>query len=398
MTKTLLTILLTTMMIVLASPAQAASKPDPSFFGMHVPGISEGAYPDTVGITSVRLWDTYTSWRDVEVSRNEYNWTRLDEAVRNAESHNDSVMLVLGGTPEFYAKDPSSPSIYGAGFGSEVNDLGAWKNYVRAVATRYKGRITAYEPWNEGDITAFYNGSESHLITLARIAYQTIKSVDSNATVTSPSFVDRLASSQWEIMSYLKHGGAEYADAVSYHPYGMPEYGPEQNAGLVTSLRAKMVAKNIHLPVWATEINYALPFGDFKGPAIVYSEWQQAAFMSRTFILQNNAHVKRVYWYAWSDAEFLGVKMMSAGTKTPAANALETVKYWLRAPVDTCSVSKAGTYTCRVRYSGRDGFIRWNPTHTVYPKAPNNTLTKHNMYGRLLSYSRQVGSAPVLYR
>ena len=38
-------------------------------------------------------------------------------------------------------------------------DLADWDDWVRQVATRYKGRITAYQPWNEANLTTFSTGT-----------------------------------------------------------------------------------------------------------------------------------------------------------------------------------------------------------------------------------------------
>lgn len=376
------------------APALAAP---PSFFGMHVPGVEGGSYPTTTGVNSVRLWDSYTAWANVEQSPGVYSWGSLDKAVNTARSHGDSVFLVLGGTPSFYAQGSgvNIPTPYGSGFCADA-DLNAWSRYVTAVVQRYKGLINAYEPINEVDITMFYCGANTpHLVERAKIAYNVIQKYDPAAIVTTPSFVDRTTGSQFQVVDYLKAGGYRWAEAISYHPYGMPEYGPEQNANLIRSLYRK--TSQWHLPIWSTEINYRLPFGDVKPEANRLTDWEQAAFMSRTYLLQNDAGAKRVYWYSWSEAQFLGVKFSSV-TKSPAAKSLETVKWWMRGQVQPCVINRNGTYTCKVTYAGKDGVIKWNPNKVVYEKVPAGALTKRNMYGTLVPMSKAVGIAPVLYR
>lgn len=376
-----------------------AVRPSDSFFGMHHHSIST-SFPNTTAIGSIRLWDSGTAWRHVEVEPGVYDFTTLDAAVENTLSNGATVSLVLGGTPRFYAKDPAAPSSYGAGFCSEVNDLKAWRNYVYTVVKRYKGRIDSYEPWNEIDIGMFYCGSMSHAAQLAKIVYQVVQRNDPSAIVTTPSFVDRTTGSQYAVINYLtKHRGAKFAEAVSYHPYGMPNYGPEENANLVKVLRQKMSAKGIYLPVWTTEINYGLPFGNEKPEADVYSDYKQAALASRTFITQHNVGAKRVYWYAWSFAPFLGVKMFYQDGDTPLpARAMETMRWWLRGKVAPCTTNKRGVYTCRVYYKGRDGFIKWHPSRTVYEKMPKGVKMKFDMFGNRVPKTRRVSIAPVLYR
>lgn len=391
--RLLLAVVTTALLVGVAGPAHAASpRVTRDLFGMHVSTIGTGAEYPNVGVGAVRLWDTATSWRDVERERGVYDWTRLDAAVAAAEGHGASVMLVLGGTPVWYAKDPTAPSIYGAGFSSPTNDLGAWKNYVRAVATRYRGRITAYEPHNEGDILAFWSGTDAQLLTESRLAYKTIKSVDPSAIVSSPSFVDRTQGSQYAIMRYLTHGGARWADVISYHPYGMPEYGPEQNASLITYLRRKMKAAGIVKPIWSTEVNLGLPFGDVKEDTPDWSDEKQAAYVVRTYLLQHSVKVERVYWYDWSRAGFLGVKMGS--DTAPASVAYALVQRWMTGhQVDRCVKDARGTYGCRIH--GR-GTVRWNPTRTVSYAASSRPVDSG---GHFLAVGRvAVGGSPILFR
>ena len=55
------------------------------------------------------------------------------------------MLLVLGQTPEFHAKDPAAESFYGA-VASSPPRLAAWKRYVRKVAERYAGRPVVLQP------------------------------------------------------------------------------------------------------------------------------------------------------------------------------------------------------------------------------------------------------------
>jgi beta-glucosidase/6-phospho-beta-glucosidase/beta-galactosidase len=41
-----------------------------------------------------------------------------------------------------------------------------WRTFVRAVATRYKGQIEAYEIWNEPNLKMFWTGSVEQLVTI----------------------------------------------------------------------------------------------------------------------------------------------------------------------------------------------------------------------------------------
>jgi len=58
---------------------------DPGMLGMHVAGAQEGDWPsDRVPVESFRLWDTGTSWLQIEANRGRYDWRLLDRALETS--------------------------------------------------------------------------------------------------------------------------------------------------------------------------------------------------------------------------------------------------------------------------------------------------------------------------
>ena len=58
---------------------------DPGMLGMHVAGAQEGDWPaDSVPVSSFRLWDTGTSWLQIEATRGRYDWRGLDRDLSKA--------------------------------------------------------------------------------------------------------------------------------------------------------------------------------------------------------------------------------------------------------------------------------------------------------------------------
>ena len=56
-------------------------------------------------------------------------------------------------------------------------------DFVREVANRHKGRITAYQIWNEANTRSFYEGDWTALAKLTRRAHDAIKLMDPSAQV-----------------------------------------------------------------------------------------------------------------------------------------------------------------------------------------------------------------------
>ena len=119
--------------------ATASSSPvvDPAaisreFFGVH--DHDPLSWPDAP-VGSLRAWDAGVTWREIETAPGVFDFSRLDAIVETAKANDSDVLLVLGQTPAFHAKDPASESFYGEGASSPPR-LGAWKRYVHEVAER----------------------------------------------------------------------------------------------------------------------------------------------------------------------------------------------------------------------------------------------------------------------
>ena len=111
----------------------------------------------------------------------------MDYLVGEAQKRGVKVTYTLGMTPQWAAARPNDWSVYGSGSSSEPQNMEDWRNYVRTVATRYKGKIHHYELWNEADYHGFYTGSVDTMVELAKQAYKIIKEIDPNAIVLTPN-------------------------------------------------------------------------------------------------------------------------------------------------------------------------------------------------------------------
>jgi len=66
-------------------------------FGVHIPEIALGEWPN-IPVGSVRLWDSGTSWREVQPVQDQFDFTKLDAAVAAANARNTPVLYVFGPT------------------------------------------------------------------------------------------------------------------------------------------------------------------------------------------------------------------------------------------------------------------------------------------------------------
>jgi hypothetical protein len=407
---------------VTAVPASAASTRvhvSSRFFGIH---DGSGLAYGRVGFGSIRLWDAQVTWSDIETSPGVYDWQRLDTLVRSAQQHGTQVTLVLAMTPTFYAAARSLPP----------DDLDHYRDYVRAVMTRYRsfeGRrgIIDYQVWNEGNVTTFWTGTPQQLAQLTRIVDRVRDHVDPAATVVAPSFAVRLRSQRRWLSRYVsQHVGARpvwrFYDvgALSLYPmatYGDRTGGPEDAVALLGNVRRRLSRAHVptSMPLWATEINYGLPSGAPPGhlAAEPISEDRQAANVIRTYLLAAAVGISRVYWYRYDWNELpassgggtLGNTLLSDtadhSVVTPAGEALTTVARWLRGRLvgihgrRPCARDARGTYTCIVRHDGGTRRILWNPVRRVSVDVPGRVAGDERRRSRATP-PVTVGYRPVL--
>ena len=128
-----------------------------SITGLHVAGVQDGAWPDdNVPFGALRLWDAGTNWSQVEAVKGVYNWKALDTALKVADSNGiTDVLLVRGSTPTWNASRTRPGDYPVPGAASPPKSMAAWDAFVTAVVSRYAGRISAYQIWNEASLAMF---------------------------------------------------------------------------------------------------------------------------------------------------------------------------------------------------------------------------------------------------
>jgi hypothetical protein len=328
--------------VIAAAPSQAAPQPktdlkgtvvDRSLFGMHVFNVQTGTWP-TIPIGALRLWDNQTTWGQVEKTKGVFDWTNLDNAVATSQKNGvNDILMVLAGTPAWATDAPNSGGLAGVlpGAAGMPKDIADWDAWVTAVVTRYKGRITAYQPWNEANLVTFSTGTATQMADLTKHAYDIIKQIDPAAKVVAPSTGTRLGGPfkkfYPKFLSELKARNWP-VDVWSAHTYPASLGTPVDRAALALKWESVLQAAGApNLPLWDTENNFGLagpgasnPDQDINGPRA--GQWA-----ARSYLDALRLGISRVYWYAWApDEDLLGIQMNSGSV---AAKAVSTLEGWI---------------------------------------------------------------------
>jgi len=147
-----------------------------------------------VGVDVYRIG---SEWQALQPGPDEWNWGPLDERIDRVEEHGMDIQMLLGFTPNWAApeefQDPDATGAWGP-WATQAPDLDAWRNLVRTMGKRYKGRIRLWEVWNEPD-WSYYKGSEEDYVAMMRIAMEELKAIDPENRILTGGFARALLDS-----------------------------------------------------------------------------------------------------------------------------------------------------------------------------------------------------------
>ena len=223
-----------------------------TLFGMHVHEATTGTPWPRAPFKVWQLWDAGVMWSDLEPRRGIYQWAKLDALVALAQQHGVEPVLVLGLTPTWASARPKQVSDYGPGTSpAEPANIEDWISYITAVATRYQGRIRAYEVWNEPN-AQYFSGEVIDIFRLTQAAYETLKRIDPTIQVVSPSFMN----DPDYLDIFLGYGGGRFIDVLGYHFYTAPG-PPEDMISSMAHVKRIMINRGFAtMPIWNTEIGW----------------------------------------------------------------------------------------------------------------------------------------------
>lgn len=162
-------------------------------------------------------------WAIYEANAGSINWAPLDEMVNAMDAAGFNILLSVGSAPG-WARDSDQEK-------GPPTDYQTYANFIGQLAQRYKGKVDAYEIWNEQNLRREWNTprgiSAASYVELLRLAYTAIKNADSSALVITgglapTGFNDGVNAIDDRV--YLRQmyaaGVAEWSDAIGAHPNG----------------------------------------------------------------------------------------------------------------------------------------------------------------------------------
>ena len=192
------------------------------------------------------------TWNAIEPQPGVYDWAFEDTLVNLAEQYHIQLIPYVAYPPawavrdakDFWKQPPRDPQIYA--------------HFISRIVSRYRGRIAAWEIWNEPDNTDYWTGSVDDFAALVKASVPRLRASDPNARVVlgglahGPSPFFRRLISEYHIDREV--------DVVAVHAY--PETWTNERAETVfeqwiPELWDAMGRDGSRAELWLNEMGYA---------------------------------------------------------------------------------------------------------------------------------------------
>lgn len=237
-------------------------------------------------------------WNNLENNKGEYSWENhnvkayFDEVKANGMS----ILPILFGSSKHYGMNITDMPY-------TDSEIEGWKEYVRHIVPILSNNygVTRYEVWNEPDVKHFNpryfddisdnGGTGKDYANLFKATKEIIKEFDDTIKVGGPT----LAGSAYVSNDPTTHKGhkyfedalnnsfADYADAISIHPYGYLGAAVDTSKSMLDGInryKTKFMEKNNEVTpeIWFTETGYT------TADKLIDSPYTQGALNCRTAI------------------------------------------------------------------------------------------------------------------
>ncbi len=254
-------------------------------------------------------------WNSTEYARGLYHWGELDHLVAEAQKYGLKIMLSVARAPGFSRPEPVEED-------GPPSDFSIFRDFMFALSNRYKGRVAAYELWNEPNLRREWRGfdlSAEKFVELIKAGSNGVREGDPDAVIISGApattgIDDKLNAidDRVYLRDMIAAGVADYVDAIGAHPYGAGNPPDERAADAahtrsgfnthpsfffldtIEEYHAILIEAKIDKPIWVTEFGWPSidQFGKVDTSGWEYArdvtEQDQAAYLLRSIVLRRD--------------------------------------------------------------------------------------------------------------
>jgi hypothetical protein len=238
------------------------------------------------------------NWSDAEPKAGEFNswWiAQYDNAVNLAQAAGQKIIFVVGSSPSWASGSSNTET--------PPRNPADYATFIHYVASRYAGRVAAWEIWNEENTARFWSTgpNAAQYVTLLKAAYPVVKSADPSALV----LFGGTSLNAYNFISQAYAAGAKgNFDVMAVHPYSCRAPGAivRDGSGNITedsflgyrTVHDAMLANGDEKPIWFTEIGWSSSTGGSCG----FGQATQAAYLTEAYKLTDqDPYVQVMCWY-----------------------------------------------------------------------------------------------------
>lgn len=224
-------------------------------------GHHKTLYAD-LGYRWIRAWEgeRVFLWSVVEPSKGDFQWEAADRFVKEATKNRTNILGILGYPPAwastYSVEERTHLGIKPEGTYSnnpnryQPKNIEEWKDYVRAVVSRYHDTVKYWEIYNEVDfhppgMQASFSGSTQDYLDLLRAAHQIIKEIDPDSKVLTSGFSLQPITDLNMVPDLMSKGAADAFDILNVHGYTSKE--------TLEKTLATVRAAKPSVPAWQSE-------------------------------------------------------------------------------------------------------------------------------------------------
>lgn len=231
-------------------------------------------------------WRRTCRWSSLERKQGAWDFSTWDRYVEEALANKKKLLAILAyDTSWIYQENRSLDKI-------TAQELPFFINYVETVVSRYRGKIAAYEIWNEPNMPRFWKGSAEGFAALTLAAVKKIREVDPGAFI--------VAGALWRvpknyIRQLFKSGAMDYVDAISFHPYAVNPAGAVRAGD-----RMIKAMEQYHYggEIWATEAGY--PTGGWYPSRVRENNFPK--YIIKTLAGFSVRNIRNIIWYEYKES------------------------------------------------------------------------------------------------
>ena len=256
-------------------------------------------------------------WTRVDFTRNgierrpgKFDWSQQDQQVREAAKHGVKIMPILDYQAAWEKEEQHGPA-------TEAERAG-FARFAYEAVKHFKGRVEAWEIWNEPNIGFWKPEPNARDYTLLlKAVYPEIKRADPNARVVGGSFA---GTDPKFLREMCRCGAADYMDVLSVHPYRYGNNPEIKFAERIEELRDILAQfGKREMPIWITEIGWG---SSGKGR----SQADQANYFIRSYLTSLASGVEVYMWFNFIDDPRYNSPVYMSGDQTVEKPAMRAIR------------------------------------------------------------------------